>query len=63
MVFRQLKKFLTASTEEMKMALRAMETLFKRTVPKGSVSFDSLTAKMIGIPFSFDPWENYTLEK
>ena len=58
------EKFLTASTEEMKMALRAMgKRSLKELSQKDLVSFDELTAKMIGIPFSFDPWENYTLEK
>lgn len=58
------EKFLTASTEEMKMALRAMgKRSLKELSQKDLVSFDELTAKMIGIPFSFDPWENHTLEK
>jgi glutamate synthase domain-containing protein 2 len=58
------ERFLTASTEEMKMALRAMgKRSLKELSQKDLVSFDELTAKMIGIPFSFDPWENYTLEK
>ena len=56
------EKFLTASTEEMKMALRAMgKRSLKELSQKDLVSFDELTAKMIGIPFSFDPWGNYTL--
>lgn len=51
--------FLTASTEEMKMALRAMgkrslQELSKRDL----VSYDELTAKMAGIPFTFEAWEN-----
>ena len=53
------EKFLTASTEEMKMALRAMgKRSLKELSKKDLVSYDELTAKMIGIPFSFEAWED-----
>ncbi|UOE57471.1 FMN-binding glutamate synthase family protein [Cytobacillus oceanisediminis] len=53
------EKFLTASTEEIKMALRAMgKKSIKELSKKDLVSYDELTAKMIGIPFSFEPWED-----
>ena len=53
------EKFLTASTEEMKMALRAMgKRSLKELSKKDLVSHDQLTAKMVGIPFSFEPWED-----
>ncbi|MBZ5752032.1 FMN-binding glutamate synthase family protein [Metabacillus rhizolycopersici] len=53
------EKFLTASTEEMKMALRAMgKRSLKELSKKDLVSYDQLTAKMVGIPFSFEPWED-----
>ncbi len=53
------EKFLTASTEEMKMALRAMgKRSLKELSKKDLVSYDDLTAQIIGIPFSFEPWEN-----
>ncbi|MBS4188957.1 FMN-binding glutamate synthase family protein [Bacillus sp. FJAT-49705] len=52
------EKFLTSSTEEMKMALRAMGKLsLKELSKKDLVSNDELTARMIGIPFSFEPRE------
>lgn len=58
------EKFLTASTEEMKMALRAMgKRSLKELSKKDLVSYDELTAKMIGIPFSFEPWEDKLKEK
>ncbi|WP_438824122.1 FMN-binding glutamate synthase family protein [Bacillus sp. JJ1503] len=51
------EKFLTASTEEMKMALRAMgKRSLKELSRNDLVSYDELTARMIGIPFSFEPW-------
>lgn len=57
------EKFLTASIEEMKIALRAMgKRSLKELSKKDLVSYDELTAKMIGIPFSFEPWED-KLEK
>ena len=53
------ENFLTASTEEMKMALRAMgKRSLKELTKKDLVSYDQLTAKMVGIPFSFEPWKN-----
>ncbi|WP_260288890.1 FMN-binding glutamate synthase family protein [Peribacillus aracenensis] len=58
------EKFLTASIEEMKMALRAMgKRSLKELSKKDLVSYDELTAKMIGIPFSFEPWEDIQKEK
>ncbi|WP_223588868.1 FMN-binding glutamate synthase family protein [Neobacillus bataviensis] len=57
------EKFLTASTEEIKMALRAMgKRSLKELSKKDLVSYDELTAKMTGIPFSFEPWENKQME-
>lgn len=51
------EKFLTASVEEMKMALRAMgKHSLKDLSKKDLVSYEELTARMIGIPFSFEPW-------
>ncbi|MEH7125173.1 FMN-binding glutamate synthase family protein [Bacillus sp. JJ1532] len=53
------EKFLTASTEEMKMALRAMgKRSLKELSKKDLVSYDDQTSQIIGIPFSFEPWEN-----
>ncbi|MBY0120969.1 FMN-binding glutamate synthase family protein [Bacillus sp. S/N-304-OC-R1] len=53
------EKFLIASTEEMKMALRAMsKRSLKELSRKDLVSYDELTARMIGIPYSFQPIEN-----
>ncbi|TDK57195.1 FMN-binding glutamate synthase family protein [Bacillus salipaludis] len=58
------EKFLTASAEEMKMALRAMgKRSLKELSRKDLVSYDELTAKMVGIPFSFEPWEEKQFEK
>lgn len=52
------EKFLTASTEEMKMALRAMgKRSLNELSRKDLVSYDELTARMIGIPFSFQAYE------
>ncbi|MBV7506784.1 FMN-binding glutamate synthase family protein [Bacillus sp. sid0103] len=57
------EKFLTASTEEIKMALRAMgKSSLKELSKKDLVSYDELTAKMAGIPYSFKPWENKEIE-
>jgi glutamate synthase domain-containing protein 2 len=51
------EKFLTASTEEMKMALRAMgKRSLQELTTEDIVAYDELTAKMVGIPFSFEPW-------
>lgn len=48
------KKFLNASTEEIREALRAMgKTSLHELSTKDLVSHDPLTAEMIGIPFSF----------
>ena len=53
------EKFLTSSIEEMKIALRAMGKRSLKELSKNDlVSFDELTARMVGIPFSFDPWED-----
>ena len=53
------EKFLTSSIEEMKIALRAMGKRSLKDLSKNDlVSFDELTAKMVGIPFSFDAWED-----
>ncbi|MFB7642330.1 FMN-binding glutamate synthase family protein [Peribacillus butanolivorans] len=53
------EKFFTASIEEMKIALRAMgKRSLKELSKKDLVSYDELTAKMVGIPFSFEPWED-----
>lgn len=53
------EKFLTSSTEEIKMALRAMgKRSLKELSKKDLVSYDNLIAQMIGIPFSFEPWED-----
>ncbi|NMD69296.1 FMN-binding glutamate synthase family protein [Bacillus sp. DNRA2] len=52
------ERFLTASTEEIKTGLRAMG---KRSLTELSkrdlVSYDELTAKMVGIPFTFESCE------
>ncbi|MCQ6278426.1 FMN-binding glutamate synthase family protein [Bacillus sp. EB600] len=53
------ENFLSASTEEMKIALRAMgKRSLKELSKQDLVSYDELTAKMVGIPFSFEPWED-----
>ena len=53
------EKFLTSSIEEMKIALRAMGKRSLKELSKNDlVSYDELTAKMVGIPFSFDTWED-----
>ncbi|MCM3568557.1 FMN-binding glutamate synthase family protein [Neobacillus mesonae] len=50
------EKFLTASVEEMKMAIRAMgKRSLKELSKQDLVSYDELTARMAGIPFSFEP--------
>ncbi|MBU8918925.1 FMN-binding glutamate synthase family protein [Bacillus sp. FJAT-29953] len=57
------EKFLTASIEEMKMALRTMgKRSLKELSKKDLVSYDELTAKKVGIPFSFRPWEDKQFE-
>ncbi|OCA85151.1 FMN-binding glutamate synthase family protein [Pseudobacillus wudalianchiensis] len=51
------EKFLTASTEEMKTALRAMgKRSLKELSKEDLVSYDESIARMVGIPFTFDPW-------
>ncbi len=53
------EKFLTSSIEEIKIALRAMGKRSLTDLSKNDlVSFDELTARMVGIPFTFDPWED-----
>ena len=53
------EKFLTSSIEEIKIALRAMGKRSLNDLSKNDlVSYDELTAKMVGIPFSFDAWED-----
>ncbi|WP_018393201.1 FMN-binding glutamate synthase family protein [Bacillus sp. 37MA] len=52
------EKFLTSCTEEIEMALRAMgKRSLKELSKKDLVSYDELTARMIGIPFSFETTE------
>src|SRR5690625_496664 len=52
------ENFLNASAEEMKMALRAMgKRSLNQLSIKDLVSYDELTAKMVGIPFTFRPWK------
>ncbi|KAB2334777.1 FMN-binding glutamate synthase family protein [Cytobacillus depressus] len=54
------EKFLTASIEEMKMGLRAMgKHSLKELSRKDLVSYDELTARIIGIPFSPKPLEPF----
>ncbi len=54
---RGAEKFLTSSTEEIKMALRAMgKSSLSELSRKDLVSYDEMTAKMIGIPFTFHPF-------
>jgi methylamine---glutamate N-methyltransferase subunit C len=58
------EKFLTSSTEEMKMALRAMgKRSLKELTKKDLVAYDEVTAKMVGIPFSFETWKDKQKEK
>ncbi len=53
------ENFLTACVEEMKVALRAMgKRSLKELSKKDLVSYDELTAKMVGIPFTFEALEN-----
>ena len=55
------EKFLTSSVEEIKMALRAMGKRSLSELSKSDlVSYDELTARMVGIPFSFEPWDGGT---
>lgn len=51
------KKFLKASDEEMKMALRAMgKTSLGELSKQDLVSYEESTARMVGVPFTFRPW-------
>ncbi|VEF49768.1 ferredoxin-dependent glutamate synthase [Bacillus freudenreichii] len=51
------QKFLNASSEEMKAALRAMgKRSLSELSRKDLTSYDELTARMIGIPFTFKEW-------
>jgi glutamate synthase domain-containing protein 2 len=53
------EKFLTASAEEIKIALRAMGKRSLQELSKDDlVSYDELTAKIMGIPFSFESWND-----
>jgi glutamate synthase domain-containing protein 2 len=53
------EKFLTASTEEIKTALRAMgKRSLQEVTKKDLVSNDETTAKILGIPFTFEPWKD-----
>lgn len=53
------EKFLTAAIEEMKLGLRAMgKHSLQELSRKDLVSYDELTAKKIGIPYTFDPWKS-----
>ncbi len=53
------ENYLNSCTEEMKTALRAMgKRSLSELSRKDLVSYDELTAKMIGIPFSFEPWSD-----
>jgi glutamate synthase domain-containing protein 2 len=57
------EKFLTASTEEIKTALRAMgKRSLQEVTRKDLVSDDETTAKILGIPFTFEPWKDYQKE-
>ncbi|KAA0564660.1 FMN-binding glutamate synthase family protein [Bacillus sp. CH30_1T] len=52
-------KFLTACTEEMKVALRAMgKTSLKQLSSTDIVSYDEKTAKYLGIPYSFNTYND-----
>ncbi len=51
-------KFLTASIEEMKVAIRAMgKRSLGEVVKSDLVSYDETVSKMVGVPFSFHPWK------
>jgi glutamate synthase domain-containing protein 2 len=53
------EKFLTASIEEIKTALRAMgRRSLQEVTKKDLVSNDETTAKILGIPFTFEPWKD-----
>ncbi|MCJ8008321.1 FMN-binding glutamate synthase family protein [Lederbergia wuyishanensis] len=58
------EKFLTACTEEIKIALRAMgKRSLKELSKKDLVSYDEAIAKYVGVPFSFEPWSDKKKEK
>jgi glutamate synthase domain-containing protein 2 len=58
------EKFITASVEEMKLALRAMgKRSLKELSKKDLVSYDELTAKMAGIPYTFNAWDSGAKEE
>ena len=55
------EKFITASIEEMRMALRAMgKRSLKELSKKDLVSYDELIARKVGIPFSFQTLKEQT---
>jgi glutamate synthase domain-containing protein 2 len=57
-------KFLMASTEEMKEGIRAMgKTSLSEVSKQDLVSYDYLTSKIIGIPFSFQSLESKQQER
>ena len=57
---RSFEKFLTASIEEINVALRAMgKRSLKELSKQDLVSYDELTATMVGIPFSFQSREDH----
>lgn len=54
------EKFLMASSEEIKTALRAMGKRSLKELSKNDlVSYDQGTAKFIGIPYSFESWNPF----
>lgn len=53
------EQFLKSSSEEMKLALRAMgKRSLKELSKKDIVSYDEITAQILGIPYTFDSWVN-----
>ncbi|WP_045521744.1 FMN-binding glutamate synthase family protein [Neobacillus niacini] len=53
------EKFLTASMEEINVALRTMgKRSLKELSKKDLVSYDELTATLVGIPYCFEIWED-----
>lgn len=53
------EKFLTASMEEINVALRTMgKRSLKELSKKDLVSYDELTATMVGIPYCFEIWQD-----
>ncbi|WP_390621688.1 FMN-binding glutamate synthase family protein [Oceanobacillus massiliensis] len=52
-------KFFSASMEEMKVGIRALGKRSLKELSKTDlISYDELTSKMAGVPFSFKPWES-----